>query len=272
MADLEAAIASLDDDGIERSFSGETTRLLHWLAASNYWSTFSTSIDISERVLFPNGPTESHGMEDARFVRFVDDDGAVRYFAPYTALDGQQILPQLIETDDFAAFRVTTLSGKAARNKGIAIFPRRIDGMLRGVGSARQRQQLHHDLAQRQGLERCHPPATTRATVGADAARQLWVTARDRSRVARDHPWGGAVPPVHPGRLAARSRRPDPRDRTSRRTVAQPCARRARGLRAQRRLLVRQHDPRRPPDRALRLRRRRARVSPPFRSRRCSRA
>ena len=134
MADLEAAIASLDADGIERSLSGETTRLLHWLAASNYWSTFSTSIDISERVLFPNGPTESHGMEDARFVRFVDDDGAVRYYAPYTAWDGQQILPQLIETDDFAAFRVTTLSGKAARNKGIAIFPRRIDGCFVALG------------------------------------------------------------------------------------------------------------------------------------------
>jgi predicted GH43/DUF377 family glycosyl hydrolase len=85
-------------------------------------------------VLFPNGPTESHGMEDARFVRFVDDDGVVTYFATYTAFDGHQILPQLIETDDFTEFRVTTLSGKTARNKGIAIFPRRIDGRYVALG------------------------------------------------------------------------------------------------------------------------------------------
>ncbi len=134
MADLEAAIDALDGDGIEHSISGETTRLLHWLASSNYRVTFPSAVDISERVLFPSGPTESHGMEDARFVRFVDDDGAVTYFATYTAFDGQQILPQLIETHDFTEFRVTTLSGKAAHNKGIALFPRRIDGRFVALG------------------------------------------------------------------------------------------------------------------------------------------
>ena len=134
IAHLETAIGALDGAGIEPSMSGETTRLLHWLAASNYRASFPTSIDISERVLFPNGPTESHGMEDARFVRFVEDDGVVTYFATYTAFDGHQILPQLIETHDFAEFLVTTLNGKAARNKGIAIFPRRIDGRYVALG------------------------------------------------------------------------------------------------------------------------------------------
>jgi predicted GH43/DUF377 family glycosyl hydrolase len=134
MTHLEAAIAAVDDDGIERSISGETTRLLHWLASSNYRSVFPSSVDISERVLFPNGPTESHGMEDARFVRFVDDDGSVRYYATYTAYDGHQILPQLLETDDFTEFRVTTLGGRAAHNKGIAIFPRRIGGRYVALG------------------------------------------------------------------------------------------------------------------------------------------
>ena len=108
--------------------SGETTRFLHWLASSNYRVSFPSSTEISERVLFPSGPTESQGMEDARFVRFVDDDGAVTYYATYTAFDGHQILPQLIETSDFAHFRIATLTGHAAQNKGIAIFPRRIDG------------------------------------------------------------------------------------------------------------------------------------------------
>jgi len=128
MAELESAIGALDDDGIERSISRGTTRFLHWLASSNYRVSFPSSIEICERVLFPSGPTESHGMEDARFVRFVDDDGTVTYYATYTAFDGHQILPQLIETADFSEFRIATLTGHAAQNKGIAIFPRRIDG------------------------------------------------------------------------------------------------------------------------------------------------
>ena len=134
MAELEAAILALDGDGVERSISAETTRVLHWLASSNYRSSFPSSVDISERVLFPSGPTESHGMEDARFVRFADDDGTVTYFATYTAFDGHQILPQLVETADFTEFRVATLSGHAAHNKGIAIFPRRIDGNYVALG------------------------------------------------------------------------------------------------------------------------------------------
>jgi predicted GH43/DUF377 family glycosyl hydrolase len=134
METLEAAIRAVEEDGIERSISGETTRLMHWLASSNYRVMFPSSVEVSERVLFPSGPTESHGMEDARFVRFVDDDGEVTYYATYTAFDGQQILPQLLETDDFTEFRVTTLSGRAAHNKGIAIFPRRIGGRYVALG------------------------------------------------------------------------------------------------------------------------------------------
>jgi len=67
-------------------------------------------------------------MEDARFVRFINDDGTVVYFATYTAYDGVRILPQLIETRDFLSFRIATLSGNGAQNKGIALFPRKIDG------------------------------------------------------------------------------------------------------------------------------------------------
>jgi len=134
MAELEAAIAAFEEDDDGRSISGETTRVLHWLASSNYRTSFPASIDTSERVLFPSGPTESHGMEDARFVRFVNDDGSVTYYATYTAFDGHQILPQLIETTDFTEFRVATLSGRAAHNKGMAIFPRRINGEFVALG------------------------------------------------------------------------------------------------------------------------------------------
>lgn len=132
--ELEAAVTRLDELGVERAISGETTRLLHWLASSNYRVAFPPSTRLSERVLFPSGPTESHGMEDARFVRFTGDDGGVTYYATYTAYDGRQILPQLLETEDFESFRVTTLSGSAAHNKGLALFPRRIGGDFVALG------------------------------------------------------------------------------------------------------------------------------------------
>src|SRR6266516_1669244 len=61
-------------------------------------------------------------------VRFVEDDGSVMYYATYPAYNGRVILPQLIETVDFLNFRILTLNGQAVQNKGMALFPRRIDG------------------------------------------------------------------------------------------------------------------------------------------------
>jgi len=81
-------------------------------------------------------------MEDARFVRFVEDDGSARYFATYTAYDGFQIIPQLIETDDFRSFAISTLNGAAAQNKGMALFPRRIGGKYVML-SRKDRENLH---------------------------------------------------------------------------------------------------------------------------------
>ena len=134
MADLEAAILALDAQGVERTIAFETTRILHWLASSNYRLSFEDSVELSERVIFPGGPTESHGMEDARLVRFVHDDGRVVYYATYTAFDGFKILPQLLETTDFLSFRIATLSGECAQNKGIALFPRKLDGQFLALG------------------------------------------------------------------------------------------------------------------------------------------
>ena len=134
MAELEESIGLLDDEGIDRSVSAPTSHLLHWIASSNYRLEFRSDSDLAERVIFPGGPAESRGMEDARFVRFVDDDGGIRYYGTYTAFDGFQILPQLLETGDFADFRVSTLSGEAAQNKGIALFPRKLDGEYVALG------------------------------------------------------------------------------------------------------------------------------------------
>ena len=101
---------------------------IRWLADSNYEMRFSPKLAISERIIFPVSPNESNGIEDARFVRFTDDDGSVIYYATYTAYNGRVILPQFIETLDFLHFRVLTLNGNAVQNKGMALFPRRIDG------------------------------------------------------------------------------------------------------------------------------------------------
>ncbi len=99
-----------------------------WLARSNYEVIFRPDEQISERVIFPVSENESAGIEDARFVRFVDDDKSVTYYATYTAYNGFEILPQILETTDFLTFRMHTLSGKEARNKGMALFPRKING------------------------------------------------------------------------------------------------------------------------------------------------
>jgi predicted GH43/DUF377 family glycosyl hydrolase len=101
---------------------------MHWLVESNYELDFSPSIPLSQRVIFPVSLNESNGMEDARFVRFVDEDRQARYYATYTAYNGRVILPQLIETTDFLHFRIRTLTGSGIRNKGMALFPKRIDG------------------------------------------------------------------------------------------------------------------------------------------------
>lgn len=99
-----------------------------WLARCNYEASFDPSVSLSERVLFPLSPSEQNGIEDARFVLFTDDDGSRKYYATYTAYDGKAILPQLIETENFEHFKMITLNGNAAVNKGMALFPRRIHG------------------------------------------------------------------------------------------------------------------------------------------------
>jgi predicted GH43/DUF377 family glycosyl hydrolase len=101
---------------------------VHWLVESNYEVSFSPSVPLSQRVVFPVSLNESNGIEDARFVRFVDEDQSATYYATYTAYDGRKILPQLIETTDFLRFRIRILNGPAVRNKGMALFPRRIRG------------------------------------------------------------------------------------------------------------------------------------------------
>ena len=101
---------------------------LMMLAQFDYEVRFADDSRLSERVLFPVTPAQSNGIEDARFVLFQNDDGTKMYYATYTAYDGRNILPQFIETPDFLHFKFNTLNGPAVQNKGMALFPRKING------------------------------------------------------------------------------------------------------------------------------------------------
>ena len=95
--------------------------------------SFDQGEDISERVIFPITTAQSNGIEDARFVAF-NDDGKTCFYATYTAYSGVRIRSELIETADFVTFRMSPLAGDAAKNKGMALFPRKIDGKYAMIG------------------------------------------------------------------------------------------------------------------------------------------
>lgn len=127
--DMQEVIASLRNAEPGLSFAHKASRQnLRWVASSNYDIAFDPGVPIGGRALFPYSPSEEHGIEDARFVRFIEDDGAARYYATATAWDGKTIMSQMIETEDFLSFKVRTLNGEAVKNKGMALFPRKVHG------------------------------------------------------------------------------------------------------------------------------------------------
>lgn len=101
---------------------------INWLASSHYELDFSLDTNISERVIFPVSANEKNGIEDARFVKFTNDNNEVTYYATYTAYDGTTILPKILDTKDFYHFQVLPLHGEIAQNKGMALFPRKVNG------------------------------------------------------------------------------------------------------------------------------------------------
>ena len=134
MQELRRGIdAEVDQERQSEGVLHEDHRTAHgiWiLAQSNYEVQFEAEQRLSERILFPATPSQSNGIEDARFVRFQSDDGSHIYYATFTAYDGKVVLPELVETPDFLSFRFITLNGPAAQNKGMAMFPRKINGQF----------------------------------------------------------------------------------------------------------------------------------------------
>ncbi len=139
------AQATLPDDALRNEYE----KIL-WLADSTYDLIFSLDTDLSDRVIFPVAEFERNGIEDARFVRFTEDDGRVVYYATYTAYDGTTIMPKLLRTDDFLRFTVMPIYGDGARNKNLALFPRKINGayamIARIDGWHNYLMYAHHDL------------------------------------------------------------------------------------------------------------------------------
>lgn len=134
--DLDRQLARLRTHLSTRGRAPETIAEIQAIAERSYRVEFPGGTEISERVLLPSMRAEGAGMEDARFVRFTDEDGSVRFYASYTAYSGTHISQQLLETGDFASFVSTPMVGKAAANKGLALFPRRIGGRFAALSRA----------------------------------------------------------------------------------------------------------------------------------------
>jgi predicted GH43/DUF377 family glycosyl hydrolase len=126
--DLEQVLAQAPPGLLTRPGSAATVDLLRTTVAAAYRAVFAAGSDLGQRVLAPAADEERHGMEDARFTRFAADDGTVEYRATYTAYDGQRIAPRLLISPDLRVFHAHRLAGTAARNKGMALFPRTVRG------------------------------------------------------------------------------------------------------------------------------------------------
>ncbi len=126
--ELEAAIAALPPQLLDRHDAASHIEALRAMVKTAYSVEFPEASDLAQRVLMPVAHEEIKGMEDARFVHFTTEDGVQEYRATYTAYDGTRIAPRVLTSPDLRRFESHRLSGSSARNKGIALFPRKVGG------------------------------------------------------------------------------------------------------------------------------------------------
>ena len=125
--ELQARIQQFKTYQLPSQTLNATLEIIGWIANSNYTLNFRPESDLSERVIFPVSKMKSRGIEDARFVRFVDNSDSITYYATYTSYTGYTNIPMLLETQDFINFKMCTLNGHAARGKGMSLFPKKIN-------------------------------------------------------------------------------------------------------------------------------------------------
>jgi predicted GH43/DUF377 family glycosyl hydrolase len=126
--ELEGAAAQIRISAMSDNLLQSCIESMLWLGRSNYQLRLAQGSAINQLFLFPKSDNESRGIEDLRLVRFLEDDGHAIYYGTYTAFNGSRIMPVLIETLDFRTVSVHTLNGAGAQNKGMALFPRRVNG------------------------------------------------------------------------------------------------------------------------------------------------
>ena len=124
--DVESAIAMLPSEFVMRPGSHAPLHALREMAGAAYRCVFPSETDLTARVLMPVLPEELHGVEDARFTRSTDSDDSIPYRATYTAYNGHDVAPRLLTSTDLRSFESHRLTGDGARNKGMALFPRRV--------------------------------------------------------------------------------------------------------------------------------------------------
>ncbi len=126
--EMEESIIRFKENTTMTSKHDRAIDTLYWLVRSNYEIEFDENSDISERVIFPRSTTDVRAIEDARFVAFKGGKEEMTFYATYTAYNGFSILPQLLETKDFYRFKISTMMGEGSQNKGMALFPEKING------------------------------------------------------------------------------------------------------------------------------------------------
>jgi predicted GH43/DUF377 family glycosyl hydrolase len=126
--ELEAAAANADEQVVGHAEFKADLETIVWLARSNYEIKLDKEAPISELVVFPMSEADARGIEDLRLVQFVDDDGSVEYYGTYTAYNGMHTLPMMVSTESFHNLHFSSLNGACSANKGMALFPRKIDG------------------------------------------------------------------------------------------------------------------------------------------------
>lgn len=130
---LGDSITLIQKDSLITDSSSEIAQQIRAIASANYQLHFPGDRDLSECIVTPSSDDERQGVEDARFTKFDEGDGTSIYYATYTAYDGRQISQHLLQTRDFRNFEIRTMMGQAAGNKGMAIFPRRVNGSYMAI-------------------------------------------------------------------------------------------------------------------------------------------
>ena len=125
--ELSHAISAMEEPNGAAAMQ-ETAEDMLSLARANYEIILPENANISAAVIFPHSENESRGLEDLRLVRFKEEDGTHKLYGTYTAYNGFHILPQLLEARQGSNIAVHTLAGSFAKNKGMALFPRKVGG------------------------------------------------------------------------------------------------------------------------------------------------